>query len=595
MYNPLFTLRSLAAAGALLLAGAVGAGTAQPTVVVTATRTPITVDDALASVSVIDRAAIESAGGLDIIDLLRREAGLDIVRSGGFGQQTSLFLRGAGSNQLLVLIDGVRAASVNTGGYAWEQLALAQVERIEIVRGPRAALYGSDAIGGVIQIFTRRDLGPSAALGIGSHGTVQADGGFARRSERSRLNLRAAYARSDGFSAQNERGFAFDPDRDGYLQRSLQADAGHDLGALRLDGNVLLSDNEVEFDRGESATRQRHARLALSGDRRGDWQLALAGSRELLETPSAGNRFESRRRQLDWQHVLDPGRGELLWGLAWVDEHGANVDAATGRVRHGGEREHRAGFASWRDGAGGWQWELAARHDDYDGFGGRTSGQAALGWQVAETSRLRLSLAEGFRAPNLNELYSPGFGGLFAGNPALRPERSRAWELGSEQRIGAVALSLRGYRNEVRDLVDFSGGDSFQATNIGRARLRGVEADWRWQAAHWAVAGNLSWLQARNLDTGSALLRRAPRKGNLSVERALGAGRLGLELHAASARPEFGGALPGYAVAAAFLRWPLGDRLELALRVENLADRDYELVRGFNTASRSGMLQLRWR
>jgi vitamin B12 transporter len=595
MSTTLSILRPLAAAGALLLAGAAGAETTQPTVLVTATRTPITVDDALASVSVIDREAIESAGGIDLAELLRREAGLDVVRSGGLGQQTSLFLRGAGSNQLLVLIDGVRAASVNTGGYAWEQLSLAQVERIEIVRGPRAALYGSDAIGGVIQIFTRRDAGPSGAVGVGSHGTATLEAGFGQRSERSRFGLRGGYLRSDGFSAQNERGFSFDPDRDGYVQRSLQADAGHDLGALQLDGSVLLSDNDVAFDRGESSATQRNARLALAAD--GDWLAALASSREILDTPSAGNRFESRRRQFDWQHTLRAGaRGELLWGLAWVDERGANIDREAGLRLHGGQREHRAGFASWRDGAGRWQWELAGRHDDYDGFGGRSSSQAALGWQAAAGTRLRASVAEGFRAPNLNELYSPGFGGgFFAGNPALRAERALAYELGAEQQFGALALSLRGYRNTVRDLVDFSGGETFHAINIGRARLQGAEADWRWQAEDWRLAGNLSWLQARNLVTGNPLLRRAPRKANLLAEHALGAGRLGLELHAVSARPEFGGDLPGYAVASGYLNWPLGARLDLDLRLENLTGRDYEIVRGFNTAGRSAMLQLRWR
>lgn len=569
----------------------------QPTVLVTATRTPITVDAALASVSVIDRAAIESAGSTDIGELLRREAGLDIVRGGGLGQQTSVFLRGANSNQLLVLIDGVRVASVNTGAYAWEQLPLAQVERIEIVRGPRAALYGSDAIGGVIQIFTRRGAGASGALAVGSHGTRVAEAGLRGRFGDGHAGLRAGYTDSDGFSAQNADGFNFDPDDDGHTQRSVNADAGYDFGRLRLDGWLLLGDNDLEFDRGESNNRQRHSSLALSGGERHGWRVALANARELLSTPTAGNRFESRRNQLDWQQaIVLSDDGELLWGLSAVDEHGVNRRLATGAVLQGGEREQRAGFLSWRERVGDWQWELAGRHDDYDGFGGHASGQAALGWQVAAHSRLRLSVAEGFRAPNLNELYSPGCcGGLFAGNPALRPEQSRAWELGSEHQLGRHALSLRAYRNAVTDLVDFSGGDTFQAINIGRARLQGAEADWRWETDAWGLGGNLSWLQATNQVSGQALLRRAPRKANLFVEHGLGRGRVGLELHAVSARPEFGGALPGYAVWSGWLRWPLSERLELDLRLENLSDREYTIVRGFNTAGFGGLLQLRWR
>jgi vitamin B12 transporter len=595
--RPLAVALAMALWGATLPGSAIASTPTQPTVVVTATRTPVTVDAALAAVTVLDRDDLEAAGSLDLVALLRGVAGIDVVRGGGVGQQTSVFLRGSNSNQVLVLVDGVRVASANTGGYAWEQLPLAQIERIEIVRGPRAALYGSDAIGGVIQVFTRRPQGPSGTVGIGSHGTRVADAAIGAGNADSRAGLRAAYSRTDGFSAQNEAGFAFDPDDDGYRQRSLAADASHAFAALRVEGQALASDSDVEFDIGESQVSQRSAQLALRGSQAVDWRLAASWAREVLDTPDFFNRFESRRRQLDWQHVMQPRAGaELVWGLSSVEERGASIDTFSNVAQYRGSRDHQAGFLSWRDGHAAWQWELAGRHDDYDGFGGHSTAQAALGWQLAAHSRLKASVGEGFRAPNLNELFSPGFfGGFFAGNPDLQPERSRAWEVGGEHAAGAVAFGWRAYRNDVRDLVDFSGGDTFQAINIGRARLQGAEADVRWTQGDLSLSGNLTWLQARNRDTDSALLRRAPRQANLRAEHALGRGSAGLMLHASSARPEFGGDLPGYAVLSAFLRWPLGDRLDLDLRLENLTDRDYELVRGFNTAGASGLLQLRWR
>jgi vitamin B12 transporter len=587
---------------ALLCGGAVpglaaAATPTQPTVVVTATRTPVSVDAALASVTVLARDDIEAAGSLDLVELLRGVAGVDVVRGGGLGQQTSVFLRGSNSNQVLVLVDGVRVASANTGGYAWEHLPLAQIERIEIVRGPRAALYGSDAIGGVIQVFTRRPQAPAGSVGIGSHGTRVADAAIGTANAASRVGLRAAYSHTDGFSAQNERGFSFDPDDDGYTQRSVAADASHAFAALRIEGQAMGSDNDVEFDQGESDVSQRNARLALSGTAGVDWRLSAAWAREMLDTPAFFNRFESRRRQLDWQHVLQPRPGaELVWGLSSVQERGVSIDTFSDLEQYRGSRDHQAGFVSWRDGHDAWQWELAGRHDDYDGFGGQSTGQGALGWQLTPASRLRASFGEGFRAPNLNELFSPGFfGGFFAGNPALRPERSRAWEVGGDHMAGAVALGWRAYRNAVRDLVDFSGGETFQAINIGRARLQGAEAEASWTHDRLTLAGSVSWLHARNLDTDQALLRRAPRQAQLRAEHAIGRGTAGLALHAASARPDFGGDLPGYAVLSAFLRWPLGDHLDLDLRLENLADRRYELVRGFNTAGAGGLLQLRWR
>jgi len=593
------TRRPLAVASlifpATLFATAGVAQTTQPEVVVTATRTPVTVDRALASVSVIDRRDIESSGALDLLSLLRREAGVDIVRGGGLGQQASVFLRGANSNQLLVLVDGVRVAAATTGGYAWEHLPLAQIERIEIVRGPRAALYGSDAIGGVIQVFTRRGDGASGSVGIGSDDTWLGEVGIGHRGERLRLGLRGSVADSGGFSSQNPDGFNFNPDDDGATLRSLAGDAGFDFSAAQLDAQWLASNDDIEFDQGETAVRQRSGRVALAGGDSAAWLLAAAHARETLETPAFAARFETRRNQFDWQlaHAL-AGDGELLWGLALVDERGASIDSSSGDVQYRGDRDHRAAFASWRDGHADWSWELAARHDDYDSFGGETSGQAALGWAISAQDRLRASVAEGFRAPNLNELYSPGFGGLFAGNPALGPERSRAWELGSTHERGAFSLDWRLYHNDVRGLVDFS-GDDFQAINIGRARLRGAEAEWRWQHGDWQLGGNLGWQQASNRDTGAALLRRAPRKAGVSVAHPLGRGQVGIEWQAVSARPEFGGALPGYAIGSAWLRWPLGERLELDLRLENLTDRDYELLRGFNTAGFGGLLQLRWR
>jgi vitamin B12 transporter len=580
----------------LLLAPPCTAQSRQPTVVVTASRTPISADAALAAVTVIEREAIEASGSLDLVSLLRTTVGLDIARGGGPGQQTSLFLGGSASNQLLVLVDGIRVASTNTGAYAWERLSLAQVERIEIVRGPRAALYGSDAIGGVVQVFTRRASGASGALGVGSHGTRLGEAGLGAERAGGRAGLRVAYAAADGFSAQNPRGFSYDPDADGYRQRSIAADSQHAIGDLRLELQARAAEQDVEFDIGRSQGNDRQGRATLAGGGgASDWQLAASNARETLDTPAFFNRFESRRRQLDWQHGWRPRAGaELLWGLTAVDERGASIDTFAAAPQYAGDRALRAAFASWRDGRGGWRWELAGRHDDYRGHAGASTAQAALGWLPNADHQLRLGAGEGFRAPNLNELYSPGFGGLFAGNPALRPERSRAFELGGEHRLGGWQLGWRGFRNEVRDLVDFSGGDRFQAINLGRARLQGLETEFQRDFGALTLAGNASWLQARERPSGQPLLRRPPRKANLRLERRAGAGLVAVELHALSARPELGGELPGHALLSAFVRWPLHPRLDLDLRLENLTDRRYELVRGFDNAGIGGLLQLRW-
>lgn len=586
--------RPLVAIG-LLLGGAVAqADTLQPTVSVTAHRVETDVDASLSTVSVIDRSEIELSGSVDVVDLLRQQAGIDIVRTGGVGGQVSVFLRGAKSNQVLVLVDGVRVSSATTGLFQFESLALNQIERIEVVRGPRAALYGSDAIGGVIQIFTRRSSGISGSIGVGSYGANSAESGYTQAFERGRLGLRLSYLDIEGFSSQNRQGFGFDPDDDGQVQRSISGFFDYDFGPLALQSTANRAHNLVEFDRGQSMLVNSHVSAGLGHDQRA-WWLRASTARDTLETAAFFSRFETRRDMLDWQHALALQGGELLWGLTAIKEDGVSIDTATGNDKYGDERDQLAGFASWRVQHGALNYEVSARHDDYDNYGGVSTGQLAAGWQLNETIRLLANWGEGFRAPNLNELLSPGFGGLFAGNPELDPERSRSSELGLDVAIATQSgLRLRLYRSDLRDLIDFSGGNTFQAVNIARARLQGAELEGHWQAGEWRLEGNLGWQQAFDRDNDTELLRRAPRKANLRLQRGFGAHLIGVDLHAAAARPDFGGELPGYVLVGAFARWQISAPFAVDLRLENLGDIDYQLARGFNTPGLSAMLNLRW-
>jgi vitamin B12 transporter len=488
-------------------------------------------------------------------------------------------------------VKGVRVASANTGAFAWEFLPLAQIERIEIVRGPRAALYGSDAIGGVIQLFTRRAAGFTASAGAGNHGTVTGSAGFGTRNTRGRFGLTANLIDSAGFNAQNPRGFAFDPDDDGLMARSVSADAAYEFGALKADALLLHSDNDVEFDQGESASQNSafSARLHAA-----DWQLQATGAREVLETPAFFSRFETRRRQLDFQDAFAlPRAGELLTGASLLRESGRVIDTFDGRAQYADDRDQQALFAAWRAGFAAFDWELATRIDDFDGFGREVSPQAALGWQANERLRLRANWGEGFRAPTLNELFSPGFGGLFAGNSDLVAEHARSAELAADFELRSWNVGARAYRTEVRDLVDFS-GDRFRAINIGRARMRGIEVEWHWRSDLVRVTGNLGWQQAQDRDSGRALLRRPARKGNFAVEYGFKGGWLGAEVHATGPRPDFAGLLPGQALLGLTARWPLRSDLWVDLRIDNLLDRDYESLAGFNAPGMTALVQLRW-
>lgn len=570
----------------------------EPTIEVTATRIAQTVDASLADVSVITRADIEASGAADVYDLLRVQAGVDVARSGGAGEQTSLFLRGTNSNHVLVLVDGVRIASTGTGGVDFSQLPLDAIERIEIVRGPRAAYWGSDAIGGVVQIFTRKLTGPHAALQYGSYDDASGSAGIGDWSDRGGYSVQVGARHVRGFSAQNPEGFSFNPDDDGLRSRNLAARGELKLGAQTLSASALYDDALNEFDQGTSHTIEQDLGAALAGNINARWfqRLQLGSTRDDLDTPDFFSLFRSRRQSATWLNIftLTPNQS-LTAGVERVHESGENVDTSAGADVFDASRDNSAAFLGWNGHLQRLDWELAARHDHNSVFGSAATGSGAIGLRVAPALRFTASFGQGFRAPSLNEQFSPGEGGLFAGNPDLQPERSRSAEVGAEWTPRqTLSLKLAAYHTDIDDLIDFT-GPLFRAENTARARIDGVELETHWQHQAWTVTGNATWQDARDPQTGERLLRRAARKGDLLLARRFN-DRIdaGLELYAEGPRPEFGGPLPGYALINARLNVTLSPAWQLHLRAENLADRDYSLIRGFNTPGRSGWVELSW-
>lgn len=570
----------------------------EPVIEVTATRMAQTVDASLADVTVITRADIEASGAADLYDVLRTQAGVDLARSGGPGEQTALFLRGTNSNHVLVLVDGVRIASTGTGGVDFSLLPLDVIQRIEIVRGPRAAYWGSDAIGGVVQIFTRKLTGPSAAVQYGSYDDASASAGIGARNERGDFSVQTGIRHVRGFSAENPEGFGFNPDDDGLRNRNLAASGDLKLGAQTLSANALYSDSTNEFDQGVSHTIEQDLGAALAGDISPRWfqRLSIGSARDDLNTPDFFELFRSRRQSATWLNIftLTPNQS-LTAGVERVHESGENVDSSGSGDSFGQSRDNTAAFAGWNGHLQAFDWELAARRDHNSVFGGATTGSGAIGYGVLPSLRFTASFGQGFRAPSLNEQFSPGFGGFFAGNPALQPERSRSSELGAEWTpAGALSFKLSAYHTDIDDLIDFT-GPLFQAENTAHARIDGVELQTQWQRDGWAFAGNATWQNARDPETGERLLRRASRKGDLLLTRQFNARvNAGIELYAEGPRPEFGGPLGGYALIDARLNLILSPAWQLHLRAENLADRNYSLIRGYNTPGRSGWIELAW-
>lgn len=569
-------------------------------VVVTARGYAQTADATLADVTVIDRAAIEASGAADLRDLLRLQAGIDMPRAGGPGTQVNVFLRGTNSNHVLVLINGVRVASLNTGAYAWEQLPLDAVERIEIVRGPRAAVWGSDAIGGVIQIFTRRIDGTAAALRYGSHADAAGSAGLGQWHNGQGFSIEAGIRHVRGFSAQNPRGYSYNPDDDGLHSVDVTARGAWQLGSQRLSAQALLSDAHVQFDQGASHVVEQIFGASMQGPLASFWKqrLSLGSARERLSTPVYANLFRSRRRSLDWRNRFDLGHGQqLVAGLSLLHEHGESIDTSGNGQDYAGSRRTCALYAGWYGNAGRLDWQLAGRHDASNRFGSADTASAGLGLRLADRWRLVGSWGQGFRAPNLNEQFSPGYGGYYAGNPELRPERSRTAELSLEwSPSAALRLKLARYRTRIDQLISFTHGPLMQAGNIARARIDGTSLTAHWQAAPWSMDASADWLDPRDLGSGALLLRRPRHKATLALARGLSPRlQVGVEALAVGPRQDVGGPLAGYAVVGLHADWTLGASQTLRLRVDNVLDRGYTELRGFNTPGRSLWLTWAWR
>ncbi len=579
----------------------------QPTVQVTASRIAETVDQTLADVSIITRADIDASVSRDVLDLLRLEAGVDLYRTGGAGQQTSLFLRGTNANQVLVLIDGVRTGAATTGAYAFEQLPLDAVERIEIVRGPRASYWGSDAIGGVIQIFTRRLEGPRVALGYGSDADAAGSAGIGHWNGNNGYSLQVGARHVGGFSATNagicngpdDPFCSHNPDDDAFRKTHLSARAAHTVGSQLLSGSFMRSQGQTEFDQGYSNIIQQIAGINLEGELGPNWshRLAVGHAREDLATPVYNAHYQTRRNSVLWQNEFRLGeRQRLNAGVELVDERGETRDTSTGIPRYDGERDNHALFGGWRGTFGALDSELSLRHDDNSAFGGATTGSLALGWRFNDQWRAYASAGQGFRSPTMNELYDPGYGGWFAGNPNLDPERSRSAELGLEFTVSATQrFKANLYSTRVHDLISFSGPDN-QAENVAHAAIDGAELDYAINAGGWSAHANYTWQDARDRDADTDLLRRARHKASALIERRFGERlQAGVEVVHNGRRADVGGIeLPAYAIVNMRTRYVLARDWSLAVRLENLTDRDYELVHGYNTPGRSAFIEVGW-
>jgi vitamin B12 transporter len=588
------------------------------TVVVTATRTERKASEALASVSVIDRAEIERRQAQSVQDVLRGVPGLSISNDGGLGKNASLFLRGTESDHALVLIDGVRAGSTTLGQAAFQDLPIDQIERIEIVRGPRSSLYGSEAVGGVIQIFTRKGGGgfkPYLSFGAGSHSLYKTSSGISGGDDKAWYSLNGARLETRGFNACDGDAkesfggcFAREPDPDGYRNTSGAARAGYRFdNGLEIEGNLLHAEGDNEFD-GAFQNRSTFVQQLLGGRAQyaptDFWTLKLRAGRTLDESNSYkdrrfSNRFNTQRVTANWQNDFALAQGHLL--TVGLDYYNDQVDSDIGYAVT--SRDNKAGFAQYQLNWGGFDAALGARYDDNEQFGSRPTGNFALGYGFDNGVRLSASWGNAFKAPTFNELYYPNFG-----TPNLAPESSESWELGASGRHFGVAWALNGYRTEIDQMItpvfDLSRcGPPFYfcAQNVDRARILGLEAQASTRLFGFDLASTLSLLDPENQgegkNRGNRLARRSQTQFRFDIDRAVGPARLGATVHGEGRRFDDAAnlhRLNGFVTVDLRAAVNIYKGLSLEGRLANLLDEHYETARFYHQDGRNFLLTLRY-
>ena len=572
-------------------------------IVVTATRIPQPLVELVADVTIIDRATIQLSGATGLADVLARVPGIQISRSGNIGSPTSVFLRGAESRYTAVFIDGVRVDSQSTGGASWQTIPLAQIDRIEVLRGPAAAVYGSDAIGGVIQLFTLKGEGaltPSIGIGFGTYNTKKVDAALSGSS--GAIDYSFGFARETGSGFDSQSGTTHNPDKDGYRSESANAKLGLQVSkAQRIELSALTSDINSQYDAyGYNLARpvDDHSRLKLTAvglNWLSQWRdtystrLSVTDSRDRYETTPSYYLTETNLRSYLFQNRFQLGKHLLTATLERREDHLSNAPINANR-----SQDALALGYGWKHQSHTLQINL--RRDQDSAFGAYTTGSAAYGFALTPQWRSTASAGTAFRAPTLYQLFSQ------YGVSTLQPETSRNLELGLRYAQGAAHFGVVVYRNRVSNLISFgAAGPCASAsgcyTNTSQAEYSGATVSGGQQLGPFSLHGSLDLQDPQNLATGKLLARRARQFGTLGADTRVAAWTAGAEAQFSGYRYDDAAnktRLGGYSLINLYASTPLSKDWALLARVNNLTDKNYQFANTYTTPGRTFFTGVRW-
>ncbi|KRP95855.1 Vitamin B12 transporter BtuB precursor [Pseudomonas fluorescens] len=564
-------------------------------VVISANRQVQARNDSSAANTVFTRADIDRLQPTSVTDLLSRVPGVQVAPTGGRGSLPGIFIRGTKSAQSLVLVDGQRIANTTSGDSGLQYLNVDQIERVEVLRGSRSVIYGSDAIGGVIQVFTRRNaeqgLQPRLKLGFGSNQTWERSLGLSGGDEHTRFNLGASLDETAGINASHA-SFPSDGDHDAYRNQSISLNLSHSFSdELEAGFNLLDNRGKSEYDnsygRYDGATGQSlgqkpytdytvsSASGYLDAKLNDSWQSRLElGHSENRDTKRDTlsddySAFNTYRDSVNWQNDLTlDEQNSLIVGGDWYEDrfHGSTTFTENSRW-------NRAAFVQHRFHSQWFSTELGLRRDQNQQFGGQNSWSGTLTLPVNPDNDLLLSYSEGFRAPTFNDLYYPD---TQYSNPNLQPETSKSYELQWRSQLSdSTRLEASLYRTDLSDAIILDAG---KPQNVASARINGFEAALKQELFGWQGNLGLSLIDPRDRDSGHTLARRARRTVNLDLDRQFDQLGLGASWQAISSSYDDEAnrnRLGGYALLGLRSSWALNREVSLSLKVDNVLDKSY--------------------
>lgn len=579
-------------------------------VMVTATRQPMRTSELLSDVSVIEQEELQQAGHSTLGEILSRQPGIEFYTPGSNGATGSVFMRGTSSGHTLFMIDGMRVNSATLGQMSsWSRIPASQIERIEILRGPASSLYGSDAIGGVIQVFTRQGDGPfhvNAEAGAGSYDTYSASAGFSGRQNDWRYSLNTTTYQTAGFnSIKNPKNSAYNKDRDGFDDQSVSGSLaysfvkGHEAGA-----SFFYSDGENKYDGGfskTSAAKDYRNQLAVSNFSTylknaftGDWTSTLRIGYSVDDSENTVNGLQNALFRTDqnlysWQNDIRTGVGSFLLGVERLDQR----VSGTGNFSID-QRIIDSALAGWSGHHEAHRLQANLRYDSNSQFGDKTTGSIAYGYQFTQNWRANIGYGTAFKAPSFNDLYFPlSFG--YQGNPDLLPESSRNREAALHYEAGLQHVSLTWFLNRVENLISWSGVTT--PVNIGNARLEGATLAYEGQVGSFNLMANYNYLDPRDADTGRQLARRARNYGAVAVGQHLGPWEWRVEMQGSDRRFDTDAntrKLSGYTVTNLYGAYHFAGDWSVFARVNNVFDRDYELAADYATSGLNAFVGVRY-